>query len=282
MSDHPEHSDNNKPRPSFYAIIPAFIRYDKEIEPRAILLYGELTALCEREGYCWASNAYFEGLYDVDETTIQRWLKSLKEKGYIRVDIEKKGMITKRKIWIDDRFQKISPTPQKCHPRHRKDEVVDTAKMPPISLHSNINTSSNVSISSSSTQDTRKIDDACGADDDFENIGENIWFRKTSGQMKKITQSEIYQHFLKHAFSTEMVTEAIERFKSLTIPINNPLKYLESICLTIDKEKADKPAKRQKTPIKQERPEKIKEQTITFGDYIKKCKTTPNSPSGKI
>ncbi len=72
---------------SYYAIIPASIRYDEEITPNAKLLYGEITALCNQEGYCWATNEYFSKLYKVSKVTVSRWIKELKEKGYINVDI---------------------------------------------------------------------------------------------------------------------------------------------------------------------------------------------------
>lgn len=68
---------------SYYAIIPASVRYDNKLIPSAKLLYGEITALSNEKGYCWASNDYFAKLYDVSKTTIKSWLKSLEDNGHI-------------------------------------------------------------------------------------------------------------------------------------------------------------------------------------------------------
>ncbi|MDT2842638.1 helix-turn-helix domain-containing protein [Vagococcus lutrae] len=72
---------------SYYAIIPANVRYDSELIPSAKLLYGEITALCNKEGYCWASDTYFSNLYEVSKKTIQTWLKSLETNGYITREV---------------------------------------------------------------------------------------------------------------------------------------------------------------------------------------------------
>lgn len=72
----------------YYAIIPANVRYDESLTANAKLLYGEITALCNEKGYCWASNQYFASLYGVDKVTVSRWIGSLKDKGYVTVEIE--------------------------------------------------------------------------------------------------------------------------------------------------------------------------------------------------
>lgn len=74
---------------SYYAILPANIRYDPDLPPNAKLLYGEITALCSEKGYCWASNEYFAKLYNVDKRSISRWISKLEEKKYIRIQINK-------------------------------------------------------------------------------------------------------------------------------------------------------------------------------------------------
>lgn len=69
--------------PSYYAIIPAGVRYDKQLPQGAKLLYSEITALSNKNGCCWAGDQYFMGLYKVSQATIQRWLTSLEKNGYI-------------------------------------------------------------------------------------------------------------------------------------------------------------------------------------------------------
>lgn len=85
-------------RPSYYAVIPASVRYDKDISPNAKLLYGEITSLCNQKGYCWATNEYFSNLYGVNDRTIQRILKQLQEKKYIKIEIKDNH---RRLIYID-------------------------------------------------------------------------------------------------------------------------------------------------------------------------------------
>jgi|SRR5690625_58900 len=76
---------------SYYAIIPANVRYDKNLTNGAKLLYGEITALCNQEGYCWASNSYFAELYQVSNVTISKWVSQLAKNGYISTQINYKN-----------------------------------------------------------------------------------------------------------------------------------------------------------------------------------------------
>ena len=71
-------------RPGYYAIIPADVRYDDSIPPNAKLLYGEISALIGKDGYCYASNKYFSDVYGFAPETIARLVSRLEEAGYIR------------------------------------------------------------------------------------------------------------------------------------------------------------------------------------------------------
>ncbi|MCO7185060.1 helix-turn-helix domain-containing protein [Tenacibaculum sp. XPcli2-G] len=74
-------------RPGYYAIIPAKVRYDNRLTPNAKLLYGEITALCNEKGFCWATNRYFSELYGVRIETISVWISSLEKCGHINTKI---------------------------------------------------------------------------------------------------------------------------------------------------------------------------------------------------
>ena len=90
-----------KEKPNYYAIIPANVRYSN-LKPNAKLLYGEITALSNKLGYCFASNTYFADLYSVSKNTVSRWLSDLKKLGFINIMIERdnNNQITKRIIGI--------------------------------------------------------------------------------------------------------------------------------------------------------------------------------------
>lgn len=88
---------------SYYAIIPANVRYDKDLVPNAKLLYGEITALCNEKGYCWASNQYFADLYHSSISAVQKWVSALVKKGYINLElVYKEGtkQVLHRKLYI--------------------------------------------------------------------------------------------------------------------------------------------------------------------------------------
>ncbi len=94
-------------KPNYYAIIPAKVRYSS-LKPNAKLLYGEITALSNKLGYCFATNNYFAELYGVNKNTVSRWLTDLKKLGFITITIERdsNNQIIKRTIGIvqiDDR-----------------------------------------------------------------------------------------------------------------------------------------------------------------------------------
>ena len=101
-------------KPNYYAIIPAHVRYNENLNSSQKLFYSEITALTYKTGECWASNNYFERLYKVSPSLISNWVKALEKENLIVVDYSKNGKeITKRIIKIigtqniDDPIQNI-------------------------------------------------------------------------------------------------------------------------------------------------------------------------------
>lgn len=87
--------------PGYYAIIPASVRYDDRLQANAKLLYGEITALTTKHGYCYATNDYLAKLYGVNGTTISAWISVLSKYGYIRSVVDKSNG-NSRKIYLTD------------------------------------------------------------------------------------------------------------------------------------------------------------------------------------
>ena len=91
-------------KPSFYAILPAYVRYEKRLKPAERLLFAEISALTNKFGYCTASNGYFAELYGIEKATVSRWISHLSELGFLRLEMVYEGkQIKGRKIWIDEK-----------------------------------------------------------------------------------------------------------------------------------------------------------------------------------
>ena len=96
---------------NYYAIIPAPVRYCKYLKANEKLMYGELTALSNDKGFCFASNEYFSNLYDVSKTSISKWISNLEKNGFIKIKmIYERGtkQIKQRRIYIAPLLKKTS------------------------------------------------------------------------------------------------------------------------------------------------------------------------------
>lgn len=120
-----------KEQPNYYSIIPAHIRYDDELKPMEIIMYGEITALANKYGFAYASNSYFAELYNVHKKTVSNWINHLKEKGYIWTVVTRNEdmSIKDRKIYINYTYPQKDGEgyPQKDgDPIHKKTEENNT------------------------------------------------------------------------------------------------------------------------------------------------------------
>jgi uncharacterized phage protein (TIGR02220 family) len=132
---------------SYYAIIPADVRYDKELSPNAKLLYGEITALCNEKGYCWASNAYFSELYEVHNKSISRLISQLEKKGYIKIEMILEGkQVKSRHISIAPSNNNVTTYPQNCY-----EGINENVTTP-----SNKNVTENTTVTNTTTNNTKE------------------------------------------------------------------------------------------------------------------------------
>lgn len=95
-------ADLSSDRPSYYAIIPATVRYDDQIPANAKLLYGEISSLLDADGVCFASNQYFANLFGWTGKTVSRLINQLVAAGHLLSVIvhDDSGQVVDRKIMI--------------------------------------------------------------------------------------------------------------------------------------------------------------------------------------
>ena len=82
-------NDKHNERPNYFSILPADVRYDKKLKANEKILYSEITALSNKNGYCSASNAYFAKLYQVTIRAISNWISHLERLGYVKTHLIK-------------------------------------------------------------------------------------------------------------------------------------------------------------------------------------------------
>lgn len=140
---------------------------------------------------------------------------------------------------------------------------------------------SSSSLPSSSYENSSSIDDEPGGADKIEDMKKeeseiavvgDISYTKTNGTKEKISQTEIYRHFLRKNYDTSTLKEAIKRTQTAQGSINNILKYIESICKQIEGFRSNKEVL-EKIEKKEEPHKEIKkEETITWAEYEESLK----------
>ena len=121
-------------RPSYWAVLPAEIRYDDRIPANAKILYAEISSLTGSEGYCWATDDYFARLYQITERSVRRLLAALEDQGYIRIEEERENhnILAARRIFaglnplagvakpLDKNVHRVDPLDKKVRPLDKK------------------------------------------------------------------------------------------------------------------------------------------------------------------
>lgn len=181
-----------EPTKSYYAIIPANVRYDDDLSANAKLLYGEITCLCNQKGCCWATNAYFAKLYNVSKVTVSRWITQLKDKGYIYVDFRTNDNTTMEQV----RVMSIVNTPyQKCYGGHNKNDK------PPLNKNDKDNNTSN---NNTSNKKSGKPDHAQEREEIIGYLNEKAGksYKPNSNTTKKLISARLNEGFTVDDFKT--------------------------------------------------------------------------------
>ncbi len=74
---------NNENKIEYYSIIPATILFNEKLKANEKLLYATITALSNKEGYCYASNSYLAEKLHAKPHTISKWVSHLKSLDFV-------------------------------------------------------------------------------------------------------------------------------------------------------------------------------------------------------
>lgn len=110
---------NQEYEASFFLLITQDVLFNKDLTDFQKLLYAAITGLCKKEGYCWASNAYFAKLFGKGHSQVEAGIKKLEDLGFIKREIvykrkeDKNGnIIVTKQIAYRKIFVTINPVNQ--------------------------------------------------------------------------------------------------------------------------------------------------------------------------
>lgn len=101
---------------NYYAILPATVRYDKNLSHFEKLLFAEITSLTNKYGYCFCRNSYFAELYGMTKQHISSAISNLQKNEYIVTKIiygEAKNEIKERRIYLSHNSKNLLEDPIK-------------------------------------------------------------------------------------------------------------------------------------------------------------------------
>ena len=94
-----------KENPNYYSIITADVRYSKDLSCFEKVLFSDITALSNKNGYCNASNKYFAKIFGKSVSTITRAISNLVEHGFLENVLirDENNEITERKLYLNSK-----------------------------------------------------------------------------------------------------------------------------------------------------------------------------------
>ena len=77
-------------KPDYFIQIPPEVLFEPKLSAGAKLFYGEVLFLTYTYGFCSQKNAYFAANHRVSLRTVENWIKELKNKNLIKIELIRK------------------------------------------------------------------------------------------------------------------------------------------------------------------------------------------------
>lgn len=175
-------------KPNYYGIIPATVRYDKRLKPMEKILYSEITALANTQGFCFASNSYFGKLYEVHKNTVGIWINNLVECGYLKVKMiykENSKEVLERRLYIVDLKEVPLSTPV------QEEKILEEEREERASINKNIDTLSTKSLTPYQQKNGYPTNEIIEGNTTSVNIiNENITSNNTTAKLDNLNKIE--------------------------------------------------------------------------------------------
>ena len=265
-----------KDKPSYYSILTADVRYDEKLSASEKLLFSEITALSNKHGYCTAGNGYFSKLYNVSDRSVTRWIKHLKELGYLKyVPIYKKDSkeVDERRLYPltnskDPLDKNVYGGRQKC-PRPLDKNVEDN-----ITSINNINTNNDIKENSNKSNSNNK--------DNFDYKKFIEWFNELADKNFRNTETnrKLIRARLNEGYTKEDIAKVVRfkvnqwkdntkmnkylRFTTLFAPTNFS-NYLQEV---EDNSPEPQEKRKRKVPLKEKERDPIEEKIYQYKLFL--------------
>ena len=241
-------------QPHYYMNIPAFVWDDTDLlrKPKAILLYGHISTLANKKGYCWATNDYFAKQLKVDKRTVIDYVNLLVEKGYIKRKIFHKENSKE----VEKRILSIFTTPSDTDFTRSGDSKFTTPS--DVDFTENNTSINNTSTNKSSSSTACDFLDNSTKDIESKNAFE--LYQITVGVLTP-TQNQILSEYIQ-SLSDEVVQFAINSMANQTE--RRSFNYLNRILMRYEQlgihtvEQAEKLEKQHQESLKRVRPKQKK------------------------
>lgn len=182
---------------NYYVVIHAQVLHDNRLTPLARLIYGELSALANIQGFAWISNRKMASKYRVSIKTISRNISKLQELGYIKSELiykDEKKEVEQRNIYIEPLDKNVNSVPSKMSRGYRQNSPEGMDKKVKDNNTSN-NTNNNIADKS--------------ADSVLDERFENLWklYPRKAGSKQKAKSA--YKKAIKKGTTDETIKNGI-------------------------------------------------------------------------